>query len=72
MIRNVKPPRNLKVSYNIFGDLGCELWPVVRLEGGSHSKPREDFSENKASHGRGSFVSSRESFNPSRKCIYED
>ena len=29
-------------------------------------------SKNKLSHSRGSFVSSRESFNPSRKYIYED
>ena len=72
MIRNVKPPRNLKGSCNIWGDLGYELGPVVRLEGGRHSKPGEDFSKNKASHRRDSFVSSRESFNPPRKCIYED
>ena len=49
MIRNVKPPRNLKGSCNILGDLGCELGPIVRLEGGRHSKPGEDFSKNKAS-----------------------
>ena len=49
MIRNVKPPRNLKGSCNILGDLGCELGPVVRLEGGRLSKPGEDFSKNKAS-----------------------
>ena len=55
MIRNVKPPRNLKGSCNILGDLGCELGPIVRLEGGRHSKPGEDFSKNKASHSRGSF-----------------
>ena len=72
MIRNVKPPRNLKGSCNILGDLGCEFRPVVRLEGGRHSKYREGFSENKANHSRGSFVSSQKSFNPSRKCIYED
>ena len=72
MIRNMKPPRNLKGSCNILGDLGCDLGPIVRLEGRRHSKHREDFSENKASHSRGSFVSSWESFNPSRKCIYED
>ena len=30
MIRNVKPPRNLKHSCSILGDLGCELRPVVR------------------------------------------
>ena len=72
MIRNVKPPRNLKGSCNILGDLGCELEPIVRLEGGRHSKPGKDFSKNKLSHSRGSFVSSRESFDTSRKCIYED
>ena len=72
MIRNVKPPRNLKGSCNILGDLGCELGPVVRLQGGRHSKSGEDFSKNKASHSRGLFVSSRENFDPSRKCIYED
>ena len=72
MIKNMKPPRNLKGSCNILGDLGCELRPVVRLEGGRHSKPWEDFSKNKLSHSRSSFVSSQESFNPSRKCIYED
>ena len=72
MIRNVKPPRNLKGSCNILGDLGCELGPIVRLEGGRHFKPGEDFSKNKLSHSRGSFVSSRESFGPSRQCIYED
>ena len=44
------------------GDLGCELGPIVRLEGGRHSKPWEDFSKNKLSHSRGSFVSSQESF----------
>ena len=58
MIRNVKFPRNLKGSSNI-------------LEG-RHAKPGEDFSENKASHSRGSFVSSWESFNLSRKYIYKD
>ena len=72
MIRNVKPPRNLKGSCNILGDLGCELGPVVRLEGGGHSKRRENFSKNKVSLSRGLFVSSWESFNPSRKCIYKD
>ena len=72
MIRNVKSPRNLKGLCNILGDLGCELGPVVRLEGGRHSKPGEDFSKNKASHSRGSFVGSRESFDPSRICTYED
>ena len=72
MIRNVKPPRNLTGSCKILGDLGCEFGSVVRLEGGRHSKPGQDFSKNKLSHSRGSFVSSRESFNPSRKCIYED
>ncbi|SBO33947.1 hypothetical protein ANAPC4_01384 [Anaplasma phagocytophilum] len=72
MIRNVTPSRNLKDSCSILGDLGCELRPIVRLEGGRHSKHTEGFSENKASHSRGSFVSSRESFNPTRKCIYED
>ena len=72
MIRNVKPPRNLKGSCNILGDLGCEMGPVVRLEGGRHPKPGEDFSKDKVSHSRGSFVSSRESFDPSRKYIYED
>ena len=72
MIRNVKPPRNLKGSCNILGDLGYELGPIVRMEGGRHSKYREGFSENKANHSRGSFVSSPKSFNPSRKCIYED
>ena len=39
MIRNVKPPRNLKGSCNSLGDLGCEFGTVVRLEGGRHSKP---------------------------------
>ena len=69
MIRNGKLLRNLKGPCNIWGDLGYELRSVVRLEGGRHSTPGEDFSENKASHSRGSFVSSRESFDPSRKCI---
>ena len=55
MIRNVKPPRNLKGSCNILGDLGCELGPVVRLEGGRLSKPGEDFSKSKVSHSRGLF-----------------
>ena len=72
MMRNVKPPRNLKGLCNILGDLGCELGPVVRQEGGGHSKPRENFSKNKVSHSRGLFVSSWESFNLSRKCIYKD
>ena len=72
MIRNVRPPRNLKGSCNILGDLGCELGPVVRLEGGGHSKRRENFSKNKVSRSRGLFVSSWERFNPSRKCIYKD
>ena len=72
MIRNVKPPRNLKGSCNILGDLGCELGPIVRLEGGRHPKPGEDCGKDKASHSRGSFVSSWESFDPSRKYIYED
>ena len=72
MIRNVKPPRNLKDSCNILVGLGCELGPIVRLEGGRHSKHREGFSENKVNHNRGSFVSSQESFTPSRKCIYEE
>ena len=72
MIRNVKPPRNLQGSCNILGDLGCELGPMVRLEGGRHPKPGEDFGKDKASYSRGSFVRSRESFDPSRKCIYED
>ena len=72
MLRNVKPPRNLKGSCTTLGDLGCEFGLVVRLEGGRHSKPWEDFSTNKLSHSRGSFVSSRESFIPSRKCIYKD
>ena len=62
----------MKVSCNILGDLGCELGSIVRLAGGRHSKPGEDFSKNKLSHIRGSFVSSQESFDPSRKCIYED
>ena len=69
MTRNVKLPRNLKGSCNILGDLGYDLGPVARLEGGRHSKTGEDFSENKASHSRVLFVSSRESFDPSRKCI---
>ena len=68
----MKLPRNLKGLCSILGDLGCELGPIVRLEGGRHSKPGEDFSKNKLSHIRGSFVSSQESFEPSRKCIYED
>ena len=72
MIRNVKSPGDLKGSCSILGDLGCELGPIVRLEGGRHSKSGEDFSKNKASHSRGSCVSSWESFDPSRKCIYED
>ena len=72
MIRNMKLQRNLKGLCNILGGLGCDLGPIVRLEGGRHSKHREGFSENKASHSRGSFVSSWESFNPSRKRIYED
>ena len=71
MIRNVKPPRNLKGLCNILGDLGCELRSIIR-EGGRHSKPGQDFSKNKLSHSRGSFVSSQESFNPPRKYIYED
>ncbi len=37
-----------------------------KVEGG------KDFRKNKASHSRDSFVSSRESFDPFRKCIYED
>ena len=37
MIRKVKPPRNLKGLCNILSDLGCELGPVVRREGGRHS-----------------------------------
>ena len=49
MIRTVTPSRNLKDSCSILGDLGCELGPVVRLEGGRLSKPGEDFSKNKAS-----------------------
>ena len=53
MIRNVKPPRNLKGLCNILGDLGCELGPVVRLEGRRHFKPGEDFNKNKLSHSRG-------------------
>ena len=69
MTRNVKLPRNLKGLCYILGDLGCELGPIVRLEGGRHPKPGEDFSKDKVSHSRGSFVSSRESFDPSRKCI---
>jgi len=72
MIRNVKPPRNLKGSCNILCHLGCELGPIVRLEGGRHSKSGENFSKNKGSHSRDLFVSSQESFDPSRKCIYED
>ena len=72
MIRNVKPLRNLKGSCNILGALGCELGPVVKLEGGRHSKPWEDFTKNKLSRSRGSFVSSQGSFNLSRKCIYKD
>ena len=49
----MKLPRNLKGSCNILGDLGCELSPpVVRLKGGRHSKPGEDFSKNKVSHSR--------------------
>ena len=72
VIRNMKPPRNLKGSCNILGDLGCGLGPVVKLEGGRHFKSWEDFSKNKLSHSRGSFVSNWESFNPSRKYIYED
>ena len=72
MIRNVKPPMNLKGSCNISGDLGCELRPVVRLEGGGLSRPGEEFSKNKLSHSSGSFVSRRESSDQSRKCIYED
>ena len=28
MIRNVKPPRNLKGPCSILGDLGCELGPL--------------------------------------------
>ena len=72
MRRNVKSLRNLKGSCNSLGDLGCEFRTVVRLEGGRHSKPWEDFSKNKLSHSRDSFVSSRESFNLSRKCIYKD
>ena len=55
MIRNGKLLRNLKGPCNIWGDLGYELGSVVRLEGGRHSTPGEDFSENKASHSRGSF-----------------
>ena len=62
MIRNVKPPRNWKGSCNILGDLGCEHGPIVRLEGRRHSRPWEDFSRNKLSYSRGSFVSSQESF----------
>ena len=72
MIRNVKSPGDLKGSCSILGDLGCELGPIVRLEGGRHSKSGEDFSKNKASHSRGSFVSSWESFDPFRKCVYKD
>ena len=72
MIRNVKPPMNLKGSCNISGDLGCELRPIVRLEGRGLSRPGEDFSKNKLSHSRSSFISRRESSDPSRKCIYED
>ena len=72
MIRNVKPPRNLKDLWNILGDLRCELGPVVRLEGGGHSRPGEDFNKNKLSHSRDWFVSSQESFDPSRKCIDKD
>ena len=64
MIRNVKPPRNLKGSCNILGDLGCELGPVVRLEGGGHSKRRENFSKNKLSHSRCSFVVGKASIHP--------
>ena len=72
MIRNVKALRNLKGLCSILVDLGCELRPIVRLEGGRHFNPGEDFSKNKVSHSKGSFVSSWESLNPSRKCIYED
>ena len=64
--------RELKGLCNILGDLGCELGPIVRLEGGRHSRPWEDFSKNKLSHNRALFVSSRESFNLSRKSIYKD
>ena len=28
VIRNMKPPRNLKGSCSILGDLGCELGPL--------------------------------------------
>ena len=72
MIRNVKPLRKWKGLCDIWGDLGCEWGPVVRLEGGRHFKPCEDFHKNKLSHSRGSFVSSQKSFNLSRKCIYKD
>ncbi|CAI9159430.1 unnamed protein product [Rangifer tarandus platyrhynchus] len=72
MLRSVKPPRNMKGSCTRLGDVGCEFGPVVRLEGGRHSKSWENFSKNKLSHSRGSFASSRESFDPSRKCICED
>ena len=72
MISNGKLLRNLKGPCNIWGDLGYELGPVVRLEGGRHSRPREDFNKNKLSHSRDWFGSSQESFDPSRKCIYKD
>ena len=64
MIRNVKPPRNLTGSCTILGDLGCEFGPFVRLEGGRHSKPWEDFSKNKLSHSRCSFVVGKASIHP--------
>ena len=56
MIRNVKPPRNLKGCCNILGDLGCELGSVVRLEGGKHSKSGEDFSKNKTRGSLGAYL----------------
>ena len=72
MIRNIKPLRNWKDLCNILSNLRRELGPIVKLEGGRHFKPGEDFSKNKLSHSRGSFVSSWESFSLSRKCIYKD
>ena len=71
MIRNKKPPRNWKAP--------AVVWVIWDVNSGPLSDGRKEGIPNlrrisvkkKASHSRGSFVS-RESFNPSRKCIYED
>jgi hypothetical protein len=50
MVRDMEMLWDIKGLDNCLCYLGCELWAIIQLEGGKHSKPRDDVGYHNRGH----------------------